>query len=252
MTIEDLIKHSNLPINETEILLSSVFKEERTFLHAHLDTIVPDKIKDTFLRLLAQRQKGEPIQYLTNTAYFYGLEFYVDQNVLIPRPETEYMVEQALQFLRLLKRPTVVADIGTGSGNIIVAIAKHLDGQYPVKFFATDISPQALEVAKKNAKTHQVDKLITFYEGNLLEPLQEPLDMVVANLPYIPEDLYGMFDPQTKWEPKIALIAGKDGMLYYNQLFEQIPLKLKKDGLLLYENNGHIYQKTYLHEPNGS
>lgn len=249
MTIKQFLISSLLPTIENEILVSYLLKKDQSFLHAHPEYKFTKTQENTILGLVKRRESGEPIQYLTNVAHFYGLQFYVDKRVLIPRQETEDMVDLALSYIKTSKKDgLVVADIGTGSGNIIVAIAKHLPKNKKVTLLATDISDSALEIAKMNAKKHKVEDRITFLQGNLLEPLHRAMtngiDLITANLPYVRDHLYGVLDPQITWEPEIAIKGGSDGQKLYSVLFNQLPQYLNKDGLLLYEIDGRIYTKT--------
>ncbi|MDP2736815.1 MAG: peptide chain release factor N(5)-glutamine methyltransferase, partial [bacterium] len=223
------------PHLEAEILLSKILKKPREFILAHGENkLTAEQIKN-FQSLVFRRLKGEPIAYLTGHKEFYGLNFKVNKNVLIPRPETELMVEEALKLVarsssasarqRRDGQPVTLADIGTGSGCIIIALAKqNING----KLLATDISAKALAVARQNAKNNHVDKKIKFLKGGLLEPIvknkliinRQPL-IILANLPYLtPTQIKN--SPTIKYEPKLALAAGSDGLKYYRRLFKQI------------------------------
>ncbi len=247
------LKKKNItnPHLEAEILLSHILKKPREFLLAHPEKQLTKLQIANYKLLTAKRTKGTPIAYLTGHKQFYGLDFIVNKNVLIPRPETELMVDEALNLLRSMLRSktnkkTIIADIGAGSGCIIISIIKNLFPNYqlpPVaherrggrisnfKFLATDISRSALAVARKNAKKHNVVNPpageIKFYQGNLLEPLIKNLEIrnynlvILANLPYLtPAQIKN--SPTIKYEPKIALSADKDGLKYYRRLFKQL------------------------------
>src|ERR1700747_1065969 len=162
-----------------ELLLRHLATRDRTWLYSHAEENLPQEITDRFFALIARRAAGEPTQYLTGKQEFWGLEFEVPPDVLIPRPETEHVIEVALDRLALRElragRPqkTIgeglqIADIGTGSGCIAIALAKELPA---ANFVATDISPAALAVAKRNAQRHEVSDRITFCEANLLVPV---------------------------------------------------------------------------------
>ena len=141
------------------------------------------------------------------------------------------------------KQEMRVVDIGTGSGNIIIALATHLPQGKKIELVASDISPEALEIAQKNAQLNHVSQKINFLVGDLTKPLSGKFDLMLANLPYVRPHLYGALDPQITWEPKVAILGGEDGMKYYNQLFKDLANYLKPNGLLLYEVDGRIYRK---------
>lgn len=169
-----------------------------------------------------------PIQYQKGWVEFYKLKFKVTKNVLIPRPETELLVDRVLAF-HALNKPIVILDIGTGAGNIAISVAKNIRDEN-VKIIATDVSAKALIVAKQNAKFHGVNNKITFLESNLLDNLPKDLnpDIIVTNLPYIPSQRIPFLDSSVKdFEPLVALDGGEDGFDLYRKLFSQI----KKLGL---------------------
>src|SRR3989344_2546500 len=147
MTIEQLLHSSLLSTTEAQILLSFVLNLDRSYLFAHSKDVLNTKTIEKFKAFEVRRLNKEPLQYITNKQQFYGLEFYVDQSVLIPRPETEELVDKVLKFAQNLSKNSHFLDVGTGSGNIIISLAKNL-GQ--VRLTATDISPASLEIAKSN------------------------------------------------------------------------------------------------------
>ncbi|MBI2551757.1 peptide chain release factor N(5)-glutamine methyltransferase [Candidatus Uhrbacteria bacterium] len=229
---------------------------DRTWLYAHGKEQVRMTALRRYKKLIARRIKREPVAYILGHKEFYGLDFLVNRSVLIPRPETEILVERALDEIRNWKldiRNLAVVDVGTGSGAIAVAVAKECKiKNVKCKIIATDISVQALKVAKKNAWRHGVDKKITFLRGNLLEPAfnvilneagrsegsrtnvcasardsspptQNDRLVIVANLPYLPTAEWRGAQPEIKkWEPRAALDGGKDGLKYYRKLFAQL------------------------------
>ncbi|MBI4779392.1 peptide chain release factor N(5)-glutamine methyltransferase [Candidatus Falkowbacteria bacterium] len=220
----------NLPHLEAEILLSAVLKKPREFILAHGEAGLTKPQIANFKSQIKKRLKGLPIAYLTGAKEFYGLDFIVNKNVLIPRPETELMVEEVLNFTPRGSRPAAFIDVGTGSGCIIIALAKqNING----KLFAIDISAKALTVAKQNARTHNVHKKIKFLKGDLLSPLihnsafkTADSDLIItANLPYgwkAWKNNCSMNTVGLKFEPQIALYAGKNGLELYEKLFKQI------------------------------
>lgn len=168
---------------------------------------------------------SKPSQYIKGWVEFYRLRFKVTPDVLIPRPETELLIDEVLSFLK--HRPTetpTILDIGTGSGNIAISLATHLPtSNVGIKIIATDISKKALKVAKQNAKLHGVEKQITFLESNLLGKITQQPDIIVTNLPYIPTKRIPNLDSSVKdFEPLVALDGGEDGFDLYRKLFTQI------------------------------
>ncbi len=184
--------------------------------------------------LIQRRLNGEPTAYITGHREFYSLDFYVDSRVLIPRPESELLVDQTLEFVRdsQNKKP-VIADIGTGCGNLAISIAKHLPH---TKIFAVDISQEALEVASINCHTHQVSDRISLLRGYLLEPLSEKVDIIVANLPYVKKaDIARLESNVRDFEPHLALDGGIEGLDYISQLLAQAPYKISPKGAIFLE-----------------
>lgn len=232
--VSRLLVESKLPALEAEMLLAQILKTPRTYLFAHPETKVRFADETKFWQLVKRRQAGEPVAYLTGEKEFYGLKLKIDRRALIPRPETEELVLEALKL-----KPKTVADIGTGSGAIALALASHLP---KAKIYATDISDEALDLARENANRLKLDHRIKFLKGNLAEPLIEPVDLMVANLPYIISSWISKLPKEIKtFEPKIALDGGDDGLKYYRELFSQASDKLTKQGRILYELDGRIY-----------
>ena len=212
---------------ESEVLLRHVLNYDRVQLYQNMEQEFPtDKLK-ALESVINRRIKGEPSAYITNHKEFYGLDFYVNSAVLIPRPETEHLVERALSLASGYKYP-VIADIGTGSGAIAISLAVNIPS---VKIIAVDISFEALKTADINCHRHNVNNRITLLCGNLLEPLPKKTDIIAANLPYVSrEDI-----PANSCEPKLALDGGEDGLDIIRLLCEQVGEKMNKDGHLLLE-----------------
>jgi len=212
---------------ESEILLRHILNISRTQLYLDLDKIIKQRQSEDFFKLIKRRLNGEPSAYITGVKEFYGNEFNVDRRVLIPRPESELLIEKALEIAHNLKSP-VIADIGTGSGAIAISISLKLP---EAKIYATDFSLQALEVAHNNCLKHGVADRVTLLEGNLLEPLPEAVDIIIANLPYVKkEDM-----PTGNHEPAIALDGGENGTLQIEKLLSMVADKLRPGGSLLIE-----------------
>ncbi|OGN99199.1 MAG: protein-(glutamine-N5) methyltransferase, release factor-specific [Chloroflexi bacterium RBG_13_51_18] len=211
---------------EGEILLKHVLKIDRTALFSSPDEDMTQAQLNELDKLIARRLEGEPSAYITGHKEFYGLDFVVDKRVLIPRPETEILVENAVSLTRSYKF-TYIADIGTGCGCIAVSLSVKLIGAC---VYAVDVSRDAITVAKQNAARHGV-KWINFLYGDLLQPLHEPVDIIVANLPYVKKsDL-----PVNGFEPVTALDGGEDGLDIIRKLIRQAPAKLNPYGCLLLE-----------------
>jgi release factor glutamine methyltransferase len=212
---------------ECEVLLRHTLGIDRPRLYLDIDTELGQEPQQTFFALIARRARGEPTAYITSHREFFGLDFYVDPSVLIPRPETELLVETAVDLIRRYS-PGPVADIGTGSGAIAVSLAVTLPG---VRVFATDASAGALAVARRNAVRHGVADRITFLEGNLLEPLPGPVALIIANMPYVrTSDMVSL-----SGEPALALDGGPDGTDKIIKLCRQAGDRLAPSGSLLLE-----------------
>jgi len=213
---------------ESELLLRHVLRTSRVQLYQDLNRELKPEQEKTFLELVKRRLNGEPTAYITRHREFYGFDFYVDSNVLIPRPESELLVERALTLAQ--NRPiSTIAEIGTGCGAIAVSLALNLP---QAKIYATDISAPALKVALVNCQRHGVLNTIHLLQGDMLNPLPEPVDLIIANLPYVKEpELSGLTD----FEPRLALNGGADGLNKIHQLCRQVSYKLHPDGCLLLE-----------------
>jgi release factor glutamine methyltransferase len=224
----------------TELLLMHVLQRDRAWLYAHAGDALDPAAAGEYFRLLDRRAAGVPTQYLTGRQEFWGLEFEVAPAVLIPRPETEHVVEVALDRLRGRKGESLrIADVGTGSGCIAVALAHELPHS---EIFATDISPAALEVAGRNASRHAVPDRIHFIEGDLLNPVRsqlsppEFLDMVVSNPPYIGRGEQAQLQREVReHEPHAALFAGSTGVELYGRLIGEAEQVLHENGIIVLE-----------------
>jgi release factor glutamine methyltransferase len=240
------LRHAHVPsfTLAAELLLLHVLGRDRTWLYAHPEEQISAAAAQRFFALLARRAAGEPTQHVTGKQEFWGLEFEVTPDVLIPRPETEHVIEVALdrlavRALRAGRKQTLtgeglqIADIGTGSGCIAIALAKDLPG---ATIYATDISSAALAVAQRNAKRHNLAEMVRFLEGNLLDGVSSLLDLVVSNPPYV-----GRREAETlarevrDHEPEIALYGGEEGYELYADLIAQAAAHLKPGGILVLE-----------------
>lgn len=195
-----------------------VLKKPKEFLFTYPEKIVPQALIKKLSRLIKQRLAGVPVAYLTGHKEFFELGFYVDKNVLIPRPETEILVEAVLE---LAKPRMTIADIGTGSGCVAIALSKRLP---KCDISATDISAKAIEIAKKNNRLNKTK--VKFYVGNLLTPIKnKQFDIIAANLPYGWKQWQNNSSAASrglKFEPQIALFTKQNGLYHYRKLFKQI------------------------------
>jgi len=218
---------------EAELLLMHAMDLGRTGLYVRLEDDLPSKCGDAITELVNRRLSREPVAYILKNREFYGLDFYVGPGVLIPRPETEMLVEEAIAFTRrnFPSGDPIIADIGTGSGAIAVSLARSLP---KAKIYATDISARALDIAALNCVRHGVR--VELLQGDLLAPLPHPVDMIVANLPYVRDDeLSGLSEEIKDHEPRIALSGGEDGLDIVRRLIVDAPDKLLDGGAVLIE-----------------
>jgi release factor glutamine methyltransferase len=217
---------------ESEILLRHVLGINRIELYQRPDLELSPAAEEKFWSVIRRRLNNEPTAYITGHKEFYGLDFDVNPSVLIPRPETELLAERAIDTINN-RYFSISADIGTGCGAVAISLAVNLP---QVKIYATDISPDALKVALQNCRKHGVEDRITLISGDLLEPLPEPVDLIVANLPYVRKsDLPGI--NTGNFEPLIALDGGQDGLEQIRRLITQLreSKKLHPAGVLLME-----------------
>lgn len=219
---------------EAEVLLCHLLKLNRTRLYADLGSSLSEEELEAFQALIRRHLAHEPVAYIVGKREFYGLEFRVDRRALIPRPETELLVEKTVDLVR--KRPDLppkIADVGTGCGAIAVSLATALPD---AQVYALDSSPHSLELAAVNCQAHGVQNRVKILQGDLLSPLPEPVAIVVANLPYIPSADLALLSPEiTQFEPAAALDGGEDGLQVYRRLLEQAPGKVLPGGCVIME-----------------
>jgi release factor glutamine methyltransferase len=215
---------------EGEILLRHTVGMSRASLFSKLEFPLDSEQEKALNQALDRRLRGEPTAYITGHREFYGLDFEVDCDVLIPRPESEILVEKAIELCG--KRGiSIIADIGIGSGAIAVSLAMNLP---MVTIYGVDISAPALNVARNNCDKHHVTDRITLLQGNLMEPLKKPVDMIIANLPYIKEDDLKV-QGYLKYEPQLALNGGEDGLDLIKEFCSQSGKKVNPGGCILME-----------------
>jgi release factor glutamine methyltransferase len=218
----------------SQSLLAEALGRDRTYLIVNFQEALPAETVTRFEELIARRIAGEPLQYIIGRQEFFGLEFEVTPAVLIPRPETELIVEEALHLAADIARPLII-DVGTGSGCLAVALARELP---QAKVVAIDISPAAIRVASRNAMKHGLMSRIVFVVADLLSAVAAaPLaDLIVSNPPYIGiEELPALQSEVRDWEPHTALTDGADGLSVYPRLFAEASARLKPGGYLLCE-----------------
>ena len=224
------------PRLSAELLLSHVLGLKRIELYTQYNKVVPQEQLTQLRGLVKRAGEHEPVAYLVGRTEFYSIEFEVTPDCLIPRPETELLVQRSIELLRKRTGPQSVCDLCTGCGIIAVAIAKNVPD---VKVVATDISEPALALAAKNVEKHQLGEKIELRHGDLFEPLVPRLDvfdLIVCNPPYVSAPEYEALDRNVKeYEPRLALYAGEDGLDLYRRLVEKVDQFLKTDGTLLLE-----------------
>ena len=243
MTLQECLKegeaklrrgpHPERARRDAELLLQHVLRLDRAALLARWKEPPAPGEWETYASLLSRRAAGEPIQYITGEAEFYGLPFRVTPDVLIPRPETEHLVEKVIELAAQFDEPRI-ADVGTGSGAIAVALARNLP---EAQITAIDFSPRALAVAKENAKRNGVEKRIRFLHGNLLEPVAgERFEIITSNPPYVPAaDRATLAVEVRDHEPAVALFAGVDGLDAIRGLVPEAYAALAPGGVLVME-----------------
>jgi release factor glutamine methyltransferase len=219
---------------EAELLLAHTLKISRALLLARLGDPIASGDAAEFAGMVARRAQREPLAYIIGHQEFYGLDLIVDRRVLIPRPETEHVVEYALRGLKqIANSEPVIADVGTGSGAIAVALAKHTTR---ARIIATDISPDALTVARLNATRLHLDDRIEFRSADLLDGIETTIDLLTANLPYIPLERLPQLPREIRdYEPRLATIAGLDGLSLIRRLLKQVEAHLWRSGLIFLE-----------------
>ena len=230
-------KGSESPRLDAEVLLAHVRGCERIHLYTAFDEVASDEQRTGFRELVRKRSEGAPVAYLVGYREFFSLDFIVNENVLIPRPETEYLVTTILDIVKehQLDNPTTsILDVGTGSGVIAVCLAKHLKN---AKVFASDVCEKALSVAKQNAEKHGVSDQIEFRSSDLLQAFDgAKFDIIVSNPPYVALRDRPDISPTVKdFEPEIALFSGDDGLDAIRRLIKEIPSRINQNGWFVFE-----------------
>ncbi len=225
------------PRTNAELLLGTVLNKSKVDLYLDKDRILTSDEIEKFNQYIKERISHRPVQYIIGTLEFFGLEFKVDQRVLIPRPDTETLVEVVIEQLANKENPKII-DLGTGSGAIAITLATNLKSPF---IYATDVSKEALEVAKENAKSNNVESQIEFLCGDLFEPLKNKdiegqIDCVVSNPPYVSKDELETLPREIKdYEPIVALESTEEGIFFHEKIIEGSLDFLNKSGILALE-----------------
>ena len=241
MTIKEAIKKGtiNLKIKGVEepnlkarLLMQYILNKSRQYILVYDNKQLTQAQEFQYFRNIEKLIKKFPLQHITHQQEFMKMTFYVDENVLIPRPDTEILVEEVIQIAKKINAKKIL-DMCTGSGAIAVSLAKYIPDS---RITAVDISSKALNIAKKNAKSNQVENQITFVESNLFENLpKEKYDIIVSNPPYIKNEEIKTLDKEVQKEPKLALDGGIDGLDFYRAIIKQDYEYLKFNGYLCFE-----------------
>jgi release factor glutamine methyltransferase len=233
----------HFPVTDAVVMLSHTLGRDRAFLYAHDDYVLSSAEEDTFFKAVENRSRGMPVQYIKGRREFMSLSFSVNPRVLIPRQETEILVETAIKYAQRKQenRPLDsldILDIGTGSGCIAVSLAYYIEGCHVA---ATDISQEALETAYRNAVENGVQEKVTFIKSDIFSSLESQMpdsrfDIIVSNPPYIPKSEIGGLQTEVRdYEPLIALDGGEDGLDFYRAIIRKAPAFLKPGGFLAFE-----------------
>jgi release factor glutamine methyltransferase len=221
---------SSSPRLDAEVLLAHALALRRLDLYLQFERPLSEPELGPYRELIARRGRGEPVAYLVGHKEFMSLEFEVTPDVLVPNPDTEVLVQRAIELCRRRGGTQRVADVGTGSGCIAVALAHYVP---EAQVFASDDSPAALEVARRNVERHRVGDRVSLYAGDLLEPLPDRLDLVCANLPYVSAGIE--LGPEVLAQPHHALFAGSSGSELVLRLLAQASSRLRPGGVVLAE-----------------
>ncbi len=235
----DFFKKNNIdnPRLDAEVLLAELLDMERIKLYVNFDYPLKEDEIGKYREMIKLRAKRIPVAYITGRKEFMSLDFYVNQNVLLPRPETEILVEYLIDYFneKDMERINIV-EVGTGSGAIIVSLGHYLKN---ARILGIEIDKKAIEVTRKNIERYSLDDRLKVSQGNLLEPLIKReiknLNLVVSNPPYISEKEMETLPPEVKQEPKKALYGGKDGLKFYKKLIPQANEVLTKNGMIALE-----------------
>ncbi len=239
MKIIELLNHGKIFLKDVDegsfkakILLEHILKVKREYIIAHCEDIVSNEQVTLYQAKLEEIKKGKPIQYITHYQEFMKLDFYVDENVLIPQPDTEILVEKVIEILKNKKNTCSVLDMCTGCGAIGISIAKYIP---KADVYVSDISKSALQIAKKNALKNGVENIHFILSDRFKSIYKKDFDIIVSNPPYIETDMIKDLPTEVKNEPHLALDGGSDGLDFYRTLSNQSISYLKSNGYLCLE-----------------
>lgn len=233
---ESNIEEANM---KAKIILANLLGKNREYLIFHDEEEIEEGLNKIFFEKIERLKKHEPLQYIINKQEFMGLNFYVDENVLIPQPDTENLVEEVIHLIKSIiknnKSEIKVLDMCTGSGAIAISISKYIENEN-VKIYASDISLNAIKIAQKNSLQNNIFD-IEFIESDLFNSIDENLkfDIIVSNPPYIESKIISQLSQEVQKEPIIALDGGEDGLDFYKKIIIEAKKYLNKDGILAFE-----------------
>lgn len=231
MKIKDILETKNIDKNQIKLALEQVLNLSRPEILLNKERTLTEKELEEYKKIEEQLTKGIPIQYITEKAYFYNEEFYVNKNTLIPRPETETLVQDTHNLIKKLNKEQIkILDIGTGSGIIAITLKK-LNENYQIT--ATDISKEALEVAIKNSKEKKAE--VTFIHTDLYQNIKEKFDVIISNPPYIEENSEKIEKQVLKNEPHTALFGGKSGLDFYKRIIKDLNNIINEEHIIAFE-----------------
>ena len=234
MTIKQALNLAKQDLDsiEARVLIGYILKKNNTYIIANSNEEISKKNEQELLRALEKIKNGYPLQYITHHQEFMGLNFAVNENVLIPQPDTEVLVENAIKIIldKYSNKEVKILDLCTGSGAIAISLKKYLPN---AKVYTSDISKNALEIAKINAEKNNVK--INFINSNMFENIKEKFDIIITNPPYIKSDEIVKLSKNVQAEPKLALDGGEDGLKFYKIIAKEVSNYLNKDGTLLME-----------------
>ncbi len=230
VTIKDLLESYKDDLMEPLMVLSKLMEVDKSYIYTHIDLGLAREVVDKFEAIMAKRKEGYPIQYLLKEREFMGLNLFVEEGVLIPRNDTEILVEYIIGYAK--DRPVNILEIGTGSGAISVSLGYYLK---KAKILGVDISKKALDVTRKNIDRFKLDN-VSVIESDIFENVEDRFNIIVSNPPYIRTDVIGSLDVEVKdYEPSLALDGGLDGLYFYREITKNSKDYLEDQGLLALE-----------------
>ncbi len=218
------------PLGESRFILGRLLKKDILYIHLNIDQELAEDIQNEYMEIITKRSNNIPLQYIFSESNFYNRDFYVDERVLIPRWDTEVLVEEVIRLSKDFSSPKIL-EIGVGSGAVSITIGKEIIDS---KVVGLDISDGALEVANTNLNKFKVTN-VSFLKSNLFENIKDKYDIMISNPPYIKSKDMGTLQEEVKKEPTLALDGGDDGLDFYRRITCESPYYLKESGLLVFE-----------------